>query len=282
MKRIYIEITNRCILSCSFCPKTKREKRNMSTEEFSTILKETSTLTPFIYLHVQGEPLLHPQFDKFLEIADTYHQHIQLVTNGTLLSNHKHLYKHPSIRKISFSLQSIEFQSKENLSSYMEQLVSFVKEAHQVRDDLYIEYRFWREDQLLSPNTKYAYDRLKNEYSFEPTNRKNSYQLDKNTFLSYANSFEWPSIESGNESMIGSCLGTIQQIGILVDGTVVPCCLDYDGSIPLGNIFQSNLSDILQSERFQAIKNGFQNNQAVEELCRHCTYKDRFIKEELK
>ena len=282
MKRIYIEITNQCNLHCSFCPITSRNKREMKTEEFEYILRQTSLLTPYIYLHVQGEPLFHRHLENLLNICDSNHQHLQLVTNGTYISKYPMLYKHLSIRRISFSFQSIEFQNQIHIKDYIHHIDTFSKNARQNRDDIYIEYRFWRDDQLNLPNTKYAYEYLVNHYNFKPTNRLNSYQLDERLFLSYENTFDWPSIDNNNDSSIGTCLGTIQQLAILVDGTVVPCCLDYNSSIPLGNIFHESLSTIMHSERFLRIQNGFKNHRVVEELCKHCTFKNRFIKEELK
>lgn len=281
MKRIYIEITNKCNLSCSFCPVNNRIKKEMSVEEFEYILKQTSSITPFLYLHVQGEPLFHSKFNQILTICDSCHQHVQLVTNGTYISKYPMLYKHSSIRKISFSLQSIEYQNQIDINAYIQNIDTFTTNALKERDDIYIEYRFWREDQTNQSNTKLAYSYFSNKYNFKPTNRLKSYELDNHLFLSYENSFNWPSFDSNHDSSIGKCLGTIQQLAILVDGTVVPCCLDYNGSIDLGNIFNTSLSDIMKSERYLAIQNGFKNNQAVEELCKHCSFKDRFIKEEL-
>ena len=38
LKKAYVEITNRCNLACSFCPKTKRAPRTMSAQEFGLVL----------------------------------------------------------------------------------------------------------------------------------------------------------------------------------------------------------------------------------------------------
>ena len=74
----------------------------------------------------------------------------------------------------------------------------------------------------------------------------------------------------------GFCYGMLDHVGVLADGTVVPCCLDADGEITLGNIFESDLSEILASPRARAIADGFKHHQKVEPLCRRCGYSKRF------
>ena len=59
LKKAYVEITNRCNLACSFCPKTKREPRTMSAQEFGLVLSRLEGYVQYVYLHVMGEPLLH-------------------------------------------------------------------------------------------------------------------------------------------------------------------------------------------------------------------------------
>ena len=63
---------------------------------------------------------------------------------------------------------------------------------------------------------------------------------------------------------------------MLADGTVVPCCLDHEGDIALGNIFEGSMEEILASERASAIYEGFRDHRATEELCRKCGYARRF------
>jgi radical SAM protein with 4Fe4S-binding SPASM domain len=58
----------------------------------------------------------------------------------------------------------------------------------------------------------------------------------------------------------------------LADGQVVPCCLDADANMLLGNVFNEELSDILLSAKAQKIHNGFKNNKITEEYCRSCGF----------
>lgn len=70
----------------------------------------------------------------------------------------------------------------------------------------------------------------------------------------------------------GTCYGLIDHIGILVDGTIIPCCLDSKGIINLGNIYNDNLKEILKKDRVNNIIKGFKGNKKLEELCKHCKF----------
>ena len=74
------------------------------------------------------------------------------------------------------------------------------------------------------------------------------------------------------------CKGLDTHIGILADGTVIPCCLDSSGIINLGNIYEENLSDILEKEKTKQIISGFKNNKLVEELCQKCDFRKKVFK----
>ena len=72
------------------------------------------------------------------------------------------------------------------------------------------------------------------------------------------------------------CYGLRDQVGVLSDGTVVPCCLDHNGDIRLGNIYEQPIEEILNSPRAKAMVEGFSCRKAAEELCRKCGYARRF------
>ena len=108
-KRVYIEITNVCNLSCSFCPLTKRAKSFLDEEKFVHILNEVSPYTDYIYLHLMGEPLLNPGLEVFLEEAYKKGVKVNITTNGTLLKKNKEiLLNSKSLRQVNISLHSFE------------------------------------------------------------------------------------------------------------------------------------------------------------------------------
>ncbi len=275
IKRVYIEITNVCNLSCSFCKKNSRPSRFLSIEEFLYIIQQVKPVTDYIYLHVQGEPLLHPQLEDIFLLCDRMGMHVQLVTNGTFLYRYPNLYNHPSLRKISFSLQSVEYQHSADIKEYMNTILQFCRNSSK-KSDVICEMRFWREDQDQLPVTSSCMSMIRQSYPLEQTNRKNNWKIMDRVYLDTANSFQWPDINNSENHTRGRCLGGLTQIAILSDGTVTPCCLDADGDIPLGNIFHASLNDILQSERYKALTTGFQEDRLVEPLCQKCTYRMRF------
>ena len=104
------------------------------------------------------------------------------------------------------------------------------------------------------------------------------YKLCEYVFLEWGELFDWPDKKAEDIGSNHSCYGLRDQIGVFSDGTVVPCCLDAEGTINLGNIFESDLEDILKSERAENLKKSFQTRNVTEDLCRRCGYAKRFTR----
>lgn len=276
---IYIEIVNYCQFNCSFCPKTKRNPKALTVDEFTYILDQVRPFTDTIYLHVLGEPLLHESLDTFLEIAQAKGFTVNITTNGLLLKEKGDiLLKYPNIRKINISIHALDDigNASINKQEYMKNLLAFVPKA--VANNSTIIYRLWstdKENDTMYSYIKEAYPNVDLENEVSP---QNGIRLDYRIFLHQANQFVWP-IRSHSDHEDGYCLGLKTHIAILSNGTVVPCCLDNDGTIALGNIFETPLETILQSELATSIKTGFQSHQAIHDLCKSCSYKDRFTNE---
>ena len=101
-------------------------------------------------------------------------------------------------------------------------------------------------------------------------------RIGQRIFLEYGDKFDWPDLGAADGGETVFCYGLRDQIGVLSDGTVVPCCLDHEGDIALGNLFEDSMEEILETPRAKAIYEGFRNKKAVEELCRKCGYARRF------
>ncbi len=276
IKRVYIEITNVCNLSCSFCRKNSRSARFMSVQEFEHVIGEVSKLTKYIYLHVQGEPLLHPQINAIMDLARQYECHVQLVTNAVFLNTHMDMLNHPALRKISFSLQSVEYQNID-IEDFMNPVLDFIEAASSAGHP-YCELRFWRDDQMDLLRTKQCLSMLQQRYTFTDSGRLRNQKILPGVYVDYSNPFEWPDENRMDSGEHGTCLGGLEQIAVLSDGTLVPCCLDAEGMIPLGNIFTQPLCEILESERYIRMTEGFKNHRIIEDLCRRCTFRSRFTK----
>ena len=178
-------------------------------------------------------------------------------TNGTL-SERFRMLDHPSVRKVSFSVQSIEFHHECNPSVYMENILSFCRRASAAGRP-YCEIRFWRSDQFTSERTVQAYEYVLSRYPLQDTKRKNSFRLMDHVFLSIDNSFDWPDLNHDEVAARGYCIGSLKQLAVLSDGTVVPCCLDAEGAVSFGNLFRDDMAMIL-SERPCAVAGVFTKN----------------------
>ncbi|MCR5230135.1 MAG: radical SAM protein [Solobacterium sp.] len=275
MKRAYIEITNVCNLNCSFCRKNHRKPKFMSPDAFRYVLSQVRDYTDYIYLHVQGEPLLHPDFDEIMTVCDEMNVHVQLVTNGTYLKDHMNLLQHGSLRKISFSLQSADYQKDIILSDYLDTILRFCETASRNLHPV-CELRFWRSDEL-SDKAKYCLDRLNRRYAFNATNRYGrNYRIMPNVYVDFDRSFQWPDEEDDILGDSGTCHGAVDQIAVLSNGAVVPCCLDAEGCITFGNIMVTPLNQILSSGRYVMMTEAFRKHKIREDFCRRCTFRLRF------
>ena len=270
-KKIYIEITNRCNLSCSFCSKVQRPLRNMSVEEFESILKKIKDYTDTIYLHVKGEPFLHPNIVDFLHISEKYDMKVNITTNGTLFPKVVDKIKEcKSLKKINFSLHS-----ENNYPNYLEEIFDNIKKIPNTT----IVYRLWTlNNGNLDEKSKEIVNKISKYYKLSPETvekikKENNIKISTIIYVDKDNEFEWPAITDHNSC--GFCYALKTHIAILVDGTVIPCCLDSNGVIDLGNIYTQSLEKIINSNRYQNLKKSFQDRKPCEELCKSCTYKER-------
>lgn len=264
-KKIYVEITNTCNLNCSFCIHTTRNKGFITIEKFKDLLKKLNGYTKYLYFHVLGEPLLHPQINELIDIAYQENYFINLTTNGYLISK---VEKNKNIRQINISLHSYSSNSNKTLEQYLLDIVSASKQL--VDNGTIINYRLWTK----SPYQQQIIDFL-NEYYHVDIKLQKGFKIEKNIFIEEDKEFIWPDINNNVCNYTGNCHALKDHIGILVDGTVVPCCLDSQGTINLGNIYQEELNDILKQERVVKMINGFKENKRVENLCKHCTFNQR-------
>ena len=274
LRKAYLEITNICNLACSFCPGTKREKRFVSVEEFRTLAEKLRPHTEYLYLHLMGEPLLHPEFEKLLEITNELRFRVIITTNGTLLDKRTALLlSSPAVHKVNISLQSFEANSRGVLDEYVRSCAQFAAAASKA-DKLCV-LRLWNNNGLDSLNERI--EAILEEYFPKPwRDSRGSRALANRLWLEPGDKFDWPDLEAEDHGDSCFCYGLRDQVGVLCDGTVVPCCLDHEGDAALGNLFENSLDDILAGDRAKAIYDGFSRRQAVEELCRKCGYARRF------
>ena len=277
--RVYLEITDCCNLACSFCPGTKRRAAFLSAEQFTHLAAALCGQTRFLYFHVMGEPLLHPELPELLEIAGGMGFRVVLTTNGTLLPKRQSaLLAAPALHKVSVSLHSFEANSGVDMGSYLAGCTDFGLAAAET--GILIDYRLWNLD---GAQTKGLHDRNAEilahlHAAFPGVWQKNTWgwRLEDGVFVSFGERFDWPDEQAAERGSQGRCRALSDQIAVLSDGTVVPCCLDNEGALALGNLFRQALSDILASLPACAIREGFARGERAAPLCRRCGYAERF------
>lgn len=272
--KVYVEISNLCNLRCAFCPGTGREKRAMTEEEFASLLPKLRPYADFLYFHLMGEPLCHPKLGRFLELAGDAGFRVILTTNGTLLQERQALLLgSAALHKVNISLHAFEANDLAiPFEAYLRRCLAFGKAA---RGKVLVSYRLWNgggqerlNQQILSALASY--------FPKPWVQERRGIRIAERVYLEHGDKFDWPDLAAPEGSERVFCYGLRDQLGVLCDGTVVPCCLDHEGDLALGNLFHQELDEILNTPRAKAIYEGFSGRKAAEPLCRRCGYARRF------
>lgn len=278
LTRVYLEITNVCNLSCAFCPGTARPPRFMSEAEFSAAVEKIAPLTKYLVLHVMGEPLLHPALPRLLAIAREAGMRVALTTNGTRVPALSAMLLDARLYKASLSLHSWEANHGSALTAearaYFDGCFSYARRA--AHQGTIAALRLWNGDRAdrAGQNALNAEIEalLRAHFPGEWEDTPRGTRLMPLCYLENEEIFDWPDDDAPERGGRVRCHGTRDHVGVLSDGTIVPCCLDGEGRIPLGNIFTDDLGEVLNSPRASAMREGFLRGEAVEPLCRRCGY----------
>ncbi len=283
-QKIYIEIINTCNMKCSFCKPGNRAPRVMKIEEFEYIVSKIKQYTNLIALHVKGEPLMHPKLKDILVICEKYNMQVNITTNGTLLlENIDVLKESKALRQINISLHSInknDSKITKDFKKYMDDIYKSVAILEK-NNSPYISYRLWNLKNIAENQENfYILDFLGKNYNIEnliEEAKKNEFvKLSEKIFLNQDIEFKWPDLNSKELNQKGTCLGLRNQIAILCNGDVVPCCLDQNGDINLGNIFLEKFDEILEKQKSKELVKGFEENRIIHQLCKTCGFPDKF------
>lgn len=287
LKKIYLEITNICNLSCAFCEPCEsssssnpRKKTMLSIEHFKSIMEKIEGKSDILYFHVMGEPLLHPDLALFIALANEKKFKVHITTNGSLLKNAQEKLRHSKLKRLNISLQSIEQFPQAERKKKTDEILEASQNLLKTNPELFISLRLWTQDRTDFSKEIASY--IESFFSLpsgtirESLQEKNSLLLEQQIAIHAADSFDWPDFSLPLVGENGFCMALRDQIAILSDGTVGPCCLDRNAHINLGNILHDDWNEIIFSERSLALYNGFSNRNAVEKLCQHCSYRKRF------
>ena len=273
-QKVYLEISNICNLQCSFCPGTRRSPGRLTEESFSFLLARLRPYTDYLYFHLMGEPLCHPELERFLELAQESGFRVILTTNGTLLNRHREmLRKAPALHKVNISLHAFEANDLQMpFPEYLENCFSFGQAA---QGGPLVVYRLWNQGGADFRNAEIL-QAMEEAFPKPWITERRGTRIGQRIYLEYGEKFDWPDLDADDGGAGVFCYGLRDQVGVLWDGTVVPCCLDHEGDISLGNLFRESMEEILASPRAKALYNGFSNRNAVEPLCRRCGFARRF------
>jgi len=272
--KIYLEISNICNLRCGFCPGTRRIPKIMTEAEFSVLLPKLRPYSDYLYFHLMGEPLCHPHLEQFLRLAGDAGFKVILTTNGTLLQKHRAtLLNADALHKVNISLHAFEANDLTvPFSVYLEDCFRFGQAAAGKK---LITYRLWNQGGQNTKNTEIL-DAMSAFFLKPWAQERRGIRIGDRIYLEYGDKFDWPDLNADEGGDAVFCYGLRDQLGVLCDGTVVPCCLDHEGDLALGNLFAQEMDEILDSDRAKAIFQGFSNRKAAEPLCRRCGYARRF------
>jgi radical SAM protein with 4Fe4S-binding SPASM domain len=286
--RAYVEITNICGLFCSFCPPKSTPTATMELSLFRSVVEQLRDYTDEIALHVMGDPMVLSNLEEYLDIAQAAKLKVMITTSGFYFDPlRRETLFHPTIRQVNISLNSFNKNSvARSFETYMEPILQLCDEKLLRKSDFFINLRLWNLDDVHSesPFNKRLFALLEEHFSIETgmiasqiNGDRQSIRLASKILLHFDRYFEWPSLEN-TMCTHGYCQGLNKQIAVLSDGRVVPCCLDSDGIIELGNLSETNLGKILTTKRSSTIQEGFAKGICTEELCQKCSYKERFKK----
>ncbi|HEX5624119.1 MAG TPA: radical SAM/SPASM domain-containing protein [Sulfuricurvum sp.] len=286
--RAYVEVTNVCGLACSFCPPKMQPTVTMPLPFFESVLMQLRTYTDELALHVMGDPMVLSNLDDYLECAHRLHFKVMITTSGFYLdTSRREMVFHPSIKQINISLNSFNKNSvARTFDDYIQNVLALCDQKLSGEHDFFINLRLWNLDEACSEETfnHQLFDVLEEHFSLgrgyihnSMSGERQGIRLASKILLHFDRYFEWPKLQN-NVIGDGYCQGLSRQIAVLADGRVVPCCLDGEGIMELGNLHRTNLGKILTSERAVAMVEGFKKGLATEELCQKCSYKERFEK----
>lgn len=272
-KKIYVEISDFCGLDCKFCTNKKSQRPLMDIHNFKDCIKKVRQYGKLVALHVLGDPLAI-DVSRYLDVLLDNGLLAEITTSGFYMDtkNISILNHYKNIKQINFSLASFFWQNKISFEQYFTPIVDFCKNY---TGDGFINLRLWNmKKNFQSPlENNIFYDALTKEFGVVIDDFSRKIRILRHVILVRDVSFVWPKI--GNNAIAnGSCYGLKEQIAILSNGVVVPCCMDTQGCINLGNIFKTNLENILQTKRSKNIIDGFSKNIANELLCQCCSFKN--------
>ncbi|AJC85647.1 radical SAM/SPASM domain-containing protein [Campylobacter sp. RM16704] len=275
-EKIYIELSDICGLKCDFCPSQKAQRKIMTLANFERICKGVHNYAKLFTFHVLGDPLKISNLKEYLEISLKYNMQIELTTSGFYFDDEKMnlVLNFKNIRQINISLSAFLAQSRMSLNEYFKPILKFIFLHLQKENNSFVNFRLWNLDKNFnSPlENKIIYEFLEQIFKVKIQKQKAKNRLARHIILHQAKFFKWPSLQDEIIREMGYCHALNGQIAILSDGSLVPCCLDVKADIKLGNCFEKDFNELLNSSLYVELKEGFKQGILKAELCKRCEF----------
>lgn len=275
-KKIYIELSDICGLKCEFCPSKKAQRGILPLQDFEKIAMQICNKAEIFTFHLLGDPLILDNLEQFLSIAKAYKMRLEITTSGFYLSekNQNLLLNYENIHQMNFSLVAFFSQKRLDLNAYLKPILKLCERHFKCKNSSFINLRLWNFDvNFKAPKENEEIYKILNENfkeKFDFTMPK--IRLERHIMLHQAKRFTWPSLKTPIVSKKGFCHALKEQVGILSNGTLVPCCLDTNGDINLGNVLENSFQNLLETKKFLDLKQGFERGERLENLCQRCEF----------
>lgn len=266
-----VESANTCNLRCRMCqiPFSKMEKKFMNIEMLEKILDEAEEYKlPSIKFNFRGEPLMHPQISEFVRLAKKASiLETQFNTNGTLLDRRlsRDLIE-AGLDRIKFSIDSIN----PLIYNKFRQGANYEETIHNITD--FVEIRDKLNKKLPSVQVQMVVMRT-NLQEIEDYIKFWEDIVNRIGFSRYRSQDNLTGVEENLQNMQirVPCPQLWQRLVVTCDGIILMCCGDYRLKNPLGNIKDSTISEIWNSERLNKIRFFHQEGHFEKiDACKYC------------
>jgi len=278
-----VEVNLTCNYKCVMCPRTvlnigdkENKKLLMDVDLYKKILDESSDNNLYgIDVSFLGEPLLRKDLPELLKYAKNKGiLDIRMHTNGSLLN------ESVSKKLLDAGLIFIQIALDANSRETYEK-IRVGGDFDKVKQNILNFLRLKKERGLSYPIVKLSFVRMnvneneikefiefwKDKVNYITIQEYiNPYNLQKNNLKPEESNYRNDLVD---ENFI--CTQLFQRLVIRWDGTVIPCCNDFNNKLKLGNVKENTLKEIWDSEKLKHVRTLHLNHEYYKiPVCKTC------------
>lgn len=271
--QVCIETTSICNTKCSFCPhkNMEREKVIMDDKVFLRTMLEIKTMhIKNIGMYYFGEPLTDPKLDVRINMMKKeYPCYIQVISNGLGLNGEWiHKLLNTDLDEILISLDATDKESYEKVRKG-----SYAKVIANILNLVLTKQRLGKNKPKIILRTMVTKDNKKQVKRFTDIWKNDVDEIQYGRLHNFSNTY----VEAQQKHLINSpCLFLWSQLIILSNGDVIPCCIDYEGKLKLGNIMNRPLKKIWNGDAMQYLRRQHLEGN-YPPLCKNCDMNDSLV-----